>query len=269
MTILYALVSRGKTVLAEYTDASGNFQTITRVLLGKIPENEDGKMSYVYDQHVFHYIVENRVIYLCMCDEINKRRVPFSFLDDVKQRFDGIYGEQAHTAIAFAFNAEFSPVLMERMGHFNNPSSDAFEQVNNKLHDVKEVMVKNVEMVLERGEKLELLVDKTDQLNQQAFRFERTSRHLKAAMFWRKVSAPGRHIAPCRTAPHSLTLCARALCCQVRLYAAAVLVACLVVWIISASVCGIDYGKCSASSGSGHRMLRVRRLNGRTSSYHS
>ena len=188
MTILYALVSRGKTVLAEYTDASGNFQTITRVLLGKIPENEDGKMSYVYDHHVFHYIVENRVIYLCMCDEINKRRVPFSFLDDVKQRFDGIYGEQAHTAIAFAFNAEFSPVLMERMAHFNNPSSDAFEQVTSKLHDVKEVMVKNVEMVLERGEKLELLVDKTDQLNQQAFRFERSSRHLKAAMFWRKVN---------------------------------------------------------------------------------
>jgi hypothetical protein len=83
--IVYAVVSRGKTVLAEYTFTSGNFPTITRVLLGKIPE-EDGKMSYVYDQFVFHYVVENKITFLCMADENAKRRVPFAFLDDIKVR---------------------------------------------------------------------------------------------------------------------------------------------------------------------------------------
>ena len=85
MTILYALVARGTTVLAEFTSTSGNFPTITRVLLGKIPE-EDGKMSYVYDQFVFHYVVENKITFLCMADENAKRRVPFAFLDDIKVR---------------------------------------------------------------------------------------------------------------------------------------------------------------------------------------
>ena len=83
MTILYALVARQNVVLAEYTFTSGNFPTITRVLLGKIPP-EDGKMSYVYDQYVFHYIVEKKLTFLCMADESFKRRVPFAFLDDVK-----------------------------------------------------------------------------------------------------------------------------------------------------------------------------------------
>lgn len=46
---LYSLVARGKTVLAEFTFTTGNFPTITRVLLAKIPP-EDTKMSYVYDQ---------------------------------------------------------------------------------------------------------------------------------------------------------------------------------------------------------------------------
>lgn len=32
-----------------------------------------------------------------------------------------------------------------------------------------------------------LLVDKTDQLNQQAFRFDRASRSLRRTMYWRKV----------------------------------------------------------------------------------
>ena len=220
MTILYSLISREKTVLAEYTNASGNFPTITRVLLGKIPENEDGKMSYVYDNHVFHYIVDNRIIYLCMCDEADKRRIPFSFLEDMKQRFNDIYGEQAFTAIAFAFNAEFSPILKQRMEHFNNPSSDSMTIVNNKIHDVKDVMVKNVEMLLERGEKLELLVDKTDRLHQEAFKFERSSKYLKNALFWKRV----------------------------KVYMGVSVFLILSSWIISSSICGFDYKKCKATT---------------------
>ena len=50
MTILYSLVARGKTVLSEFTFTSGNFPTITRLLLAKIDSANDGKMSYVYDQ---------------------------------------------------------------------------------------------------------------------------------------------------------------------------------------------------------------------------
>jgi Regulated-SNARE-like domain len=101
MTILYALVTRQKTVLAEYTATSGNFPTIVRVLLGKI-EDADDKKSLSYDAYVFHYIVENHIIYMCMCDDVNKRRVPFLFLDDIKKRFVAAYGARAKTAIAFA-----------------------------------------------------------------------------------------------------------------------------------------------------------------------
>ena len=52
ITQLYALVSRGRDVLAEFTAASGNFPTVTRIILGKIPSDTDGRMSYVYDQCV-------------------------------------------------------------------------------------------------------------------------------------------------------------------------------------------------------------------------
>ena len=65
---------------------AGNFPTVTRVLLAKIPPL-DGKMSYVYDKHVFHYLVEGNITYLCMADEGMKRRIPFTFLEDVKRRF--------------------------------------------------------------------------------------------------------------------------------------------------------------------------------------
>jgi len=40
-------------------------------------------------------------------------------------------------------------------------------QVQRKVNEVKDVMVENIEKVLERGERIELLVDKTDVLRNQ------------------------------------------------------------------------------------------------------
>lgn len=210
--IIYSLIARGKTVLAEFTVTGGNFPQITRVLLGKIDLSRDGKMSYVYDQHVFHYVVDEGIIYMCMCDDGSegKRRVPFAFLDDIKDRFKATYGAMARTAIAFAMNEEFGRTLKAQMDHFNGPSGDALAGVNSKLDDVKNVMVQNIEMVLERGEKLELLVDKTEQLQTQAFQFNKSSRKLRSAMFWKKV----------------------------KVYAMIFFVVALLIWIISMIACG-------------------------------
>ena len=66
-------------------------------------------------------------------------------------------------------------------------------ELQNQIDEVKEGMVQNIEKVLERGEKIELLVDKTDRLNQQAFRFEASSRGLRKHLYWRRM----RNIAIC------------------------------------------------------------------------
>mmetsp|Transcript_5082 Transcript_5082/g.7171 ORF Transcript_5082/g.7171 Transcript_5082/m.7171 type:complete len:180 (-) Transcript_5082:459-998(-) len=144
-------------------------------------------MSYVYDQYVFHYIVENKITFLCMADESFKRRVPFAFLDDVKNRFFATYGDRGQTAIAFSMNEDFGRVIQKQLEFYNGPQADQFATVHKKLDDVKNVMVQNIEMVLERGEKLELLVDKSEQLQLDSFRFQKSSKKLRQAMFWKKV----------------------------------------------------------------------------------
>lgn len=114
MPILYALISRGKTVLAEYTSNTGNFPTVTRVLLSKI-SSEDTKMSYIYDKHVFHYIVDNGIIFLCMSDESTKRRLAFAFLEDIKKIWREKFVQVEGTAHAFSLNDAFSPVLNQKI----------------------------------------------------------------------------------------------------------------------------------------------------------
>jgi len=186
MPIIYALVARGSSVLAEFTTTSGNFTTITRKILDKIPQ-QDGKMSYVYDRHIFHYIFEDGLTYLCMADEEFGRRIPFSFLEDIKNRFKSQYGDKGKQAQAYAMNEDFSKVLQKQMEIFSDPNQDKITRVRGEIDEVKSVMVTNIERVLERGERIELLVDKTENLNQQAFQFKRQSTELKNAMWWKNI----------------------------------------------------------------------------------
>lgn len=204
--------------------ATGNFPTVTRVLLSKIPP-QDGKMTYVYDNYTFHYIVENGICFLCMSDEPNKHRIPYAFLTDIKERFNVTFGsDMPQTAIAFSLNDAFSKVLMERMEFYNSDSADLsvdnIGQVKSQIEQVKGVMVQNIEKVLERGEKIELLVDKTDRLNQQAFKFEASSRNLRRSMWWKKMR------------------------CKMFVGVLAV----LVIYFAAASACGgVDFHKCRAA----------------------
>lgn len=64
---------------------------------------------------MFHYVVDDGLIYMCMTDEETKRRLPFAFLEDIRQRFKSAYGDRGKTAIAFAMNEDFQRVLQRQM----------------------------------------------------------------------------------------------------------------------------------------------------------
>jgi vesicle-associated membrane protein 7 len=184
MPILYSLVARGTVVLAEFSAAAGNASSIARRILEKFPEGGDTRASYSQERHIFHILRLGGIIYLCMVNDAFGRRIPFAFLEEISTRFSKTYGRVAQTALAYAMNDEFSRVLSQQMEYFSsNPNADTINRVRGEIAEVKSVMVENIDKVLERGEKIELLVDKTDALQGDAFRFKKQSRRLKQAMW--------------------------------------------------------------------------------------
>lgn len=188
MSLIYSVVARGAVVLAEHTDSQGNFITVTHRILEKIPPTNDDQRSYLYDKYIFHYIVVSGLTYMCMADEAFGRRRPFAFLDNIKDRFEASYGSNAKTAMAYGMNSDFARVLQIQMNFYSkDPEADKITKVRGEIDEVKSVMVANIEKVLERGEKIELLVEQTDKLQHNAFEFKKGSTQLKRAMWWKNV----------------------------------------------------------------------------------
>ncbi|KAG8541560.1 hypothetical protein GDO81_028696 [Engystomops pustulosus] len=135
MAILFSVVARGTTILAKHAWCGGNFLEVTEQILAKIP-SENNKLTYSHGSYLFHYICQDRIIYLCITDDRDlqvqfscpstmdlgeipypdfERSRAFNFLNEVKKRFQTTYGSRAQTALPYAMNSEFSSVLAAQL----------------------------------------------------------------------------------------------------------------------------------------------------------
>lgn len=218
MAILFSVVARRNIVLARHADCVGNFAEVTEQLLSKIESVENVRKTYSHGRYLYHYVCYNGLIFMCIADDDFRRSVAFSFLDKIKRKFETQFGSQSYSAIPFAMNTEFAPVLASEMKRANlmvdkeseiqvcsdedAPSTsssvrgrkmpenvDKVERVRDEVAKVKDIMVSNIDALIERGERLDLLVEKTEDLSNHSVRFKQTSRNLARKMWWQNTRA--------------------------------------------------------------------------------
>lgn len=201
--LIYSFVAKGTVVLAEHTSFSGNFSTIAIQCLQKLPPNNN-KFTYSCDGHTFNFLVDKGFVFLVVADESIGRSVPFVFLEQVKDDFMQRYGSsiddggshpladdedddlfEDRFGIAYNLDREFGPRLKEHMQYcINHPEEmSKLSKLKAQITEVKGIMMDNIEKVLDRGEKIELLVDKTESLQFQADSFQRQGRQLRRKMW--------------------------------------------------------------------------------------
>jgi len=188
MSIIYALVSRETTVLVEYSDPNyrGNFTQYTNLLLQKIQQPNEQK-SCMTDSYGFHYKVTNGLTVLCLAELNCDRSLCFRYLADVTRLFLERFGDRWESAIAFSLNNDFEGTLKRKMFEYNTSGDDKISRIKDSLDSTKNIMVQNIETVLNRGEKLEVLVEKAEDLNDTSMTFRDSARTLKNQMFWKNV----------------------------------------------------------------------------------
>ncbi|KAJ0691418.1 putative Longin domain, v-SNARE, coiled-coil domain-containing protein [Helianthus annuus] len=188
MTIVYTLVARGSVVLAEFSGVQTNASAIARQILEKMAGDSDMNVSYSQDRYIFHVKRTDGLTVLCMADDVSGRRIPFAFLEDIHQRFVRTYGRAVLSAPAYGMNDEFSRVLSQQMEYYSNdPNADKINRLKGEMSQVRTVMIQNIDEVLERGDRLEILVDKTATMQNKTLRFKKQSRRYRNAIWWRNV----------------------------------------------------------------------------------
>jgi vesicle transport protein SEC22 len=76
---------------AEITEAKGQAKALFR----KLTPNSEPRCTIEANQYTFHYLIENGICYLCICDRSYPRRLAFSYLEELAKEFDVCYGAEA------------------------------------------------------------------------------------------------------------------------------------------------------------------------------
>lgn len=120
------------------------------------------------------------------------RRVPFGYLTEIRKRFLAQY-DTSRTDFASlpaygaaAFNSKLKDMMTE-YGSTQAGQNDAMKKAQREIDDVRGIMTENIDKLLERGERIDLLVDKTDRLGGSARDFRVRSTGLRRKMWWKNV----------------------------------------------------------------------------------
>ncbi|PHH63647.1 hypothetical protein CDD81_5628 [Ophiocordyceps australis] len=201
--LLYSCIAHKTTILAECTtSASSQTSSLASLILPKIEHTSPQKLTYTHGPHQIHYVAEapsshpgapsaGGLTFLTVADASLGRRAPFAFLLEARSRFLAHFSPDS-TDFADLPNygaASFNADLRNLMGEYATPGreDDAIGNAKREIDDVRGIMTKNIESLLERGERLDLLVDKTDRLGGSAREFRVRSRGLKRQMWWKNV----------------------------------------------------------------------------------
>ena len=161
-------------------------------------------LTYTHNQNFIHYIADapsdysssapsaGGLTYLVVASSSFGRRIPFGYLVEIKKQFLSSHDPNSTDFAAMPpygaadFNSSLKK-LMIGYGTTEGGKQDAITNTQHEIDNVRGIMTENIERVLERGERIDLLVDKTDRLGVGAHDFRVRSRGLKRRMWWKNM----------------------------------------------------------------------------------
>ena len=64
---------------------------------------------------------------------------------------------------------------------------DKIQEINNEIEKTKESVHQSINLVIDRGERLDNLMDRSEHLAENASMFNRQSKRLRRKMWWKKI----------------------------------------------------------------------------------
>ncbi|PIA29705.1 hypothetical protein AQUCO_05800070v1 [Aquilegia coerulea] len=133
-------------------------------------QNHPSRMSIETGPYVFHYIIEGHVCYLTMCDRSYPKKLAYQYLEDLKNEFERVNGNQIETAARpYAFIKFDTYIQKTKKLYLDTGTQRNLAKLNDELYEVHQIMTRNVQEVLGVGEKL-------DQVSQMSSRLTSESR---------------------------------------------------------------------------------------------
>lgn len=149
------------------------------------------KCSLFSEIYWFHYYIEFGVCYLCICHKSYPKKLAFQYLEEIQKEFHIQYGqEMQRVARPYAFVKFDSFIQKTKKQYQDSRTEQNLQRLNDDLTDVTRIMTKNVQDVLGRGERLDLMSQQAENLKIHASKYHKDSRQLNWNILLQRYGLP-------------------------------------------------------------------------------
>lgn len=150
-------------------------------------QHEPSRMSIETGPNIFHYIIENGVCYLTMCDRSYPKKLAFQYLEDLKREFEKVNRSQIETvARPYAFIKFDTFIQKTRKLYLDTRTQRNLAKLNDDLYEVQQIMTRNIQEVLGVGEKLDQVSQLSSRLTSESRIYAEKAKDLSQQAFIRK-----------------------------------------------------------------------------------
>merc|ERR1719412_1629141 len=157
------------------------YQNQAKRLFRTLSATSPVKCSIESGQYIFHYIIEQDVCFLTLCERNFNRKLAYRFLEDLSQEFYSQYGGRINTATRPYSFIEFDTYIQKAKRTYSDSQGRRnLNNLNTELQNVQRIMVQNIDDVLQRGAVLSEMENKSQNLTEMSRKCRKDAQSLNA-----------------------------------------------------------------------------------------
>jgi len=177
----------------EYEKSLMEYQQQAKMLFRRLNAQSPTKCTIESGPYAFHYLIENEIIYLILCDKNFSKRLAFQYLEDLALEFASQYAKKIHTVTRPYGFIEFDTYIQKARKNILDSRSrripSNLNNLNTELHDVQRIMVQNIDDVMSRGAVLSELDNKAQHLMMASEKYKKDATYLNLKSAYAKAAA--------------------------------------------------------------------------------
>ncbi|CEG38537.1 vesicle-associated membrane protein 7b [Plasmopara halstedii] len=162
---------------------------VIRAPTWKTQVTPNGRHSLDCDPNKFHFTMNNdELVFAAITSKDYPIRLAFQMISAIQTEIIPKFGSKALTCRENGLDKDCAKIFTAiAAGYDDRTKVDKLSDVMHQVDGVKTVMHNNIQVVLSNTEKMEVVEQKTNDLNEQAKVFRNTGRKLRRQMWWKNV----------------------------------------------------------------------------------
>ncbi|KAK6529578.1 SNAP receptor [Arthrobotrys megalospora] len=165
-----------------------------KMIFRRLTSNSEPQASIESGPYTLHYLIQEGVCYLCICERSYPRKLAFTYLSDIAAEFNSSYPQrEVHSPSVRPYQFVDFDTFMQRTKrtYQDTRATQNLDKLNDDLKDVTRVMTKNIEDLLYRGDSLDKMGDMSVRLKQDSAKYKKAARRINWDLLVRQYAPFG------------------------------------------------------------------------------